>query len=99
MRFAGLYGPGRIVRRTVLERGEPIPGDPDKFLNLIHIADAAGVSASALAAIGTEALYLVGDDRIASVQGARKEGSTLVIDMPAGSTEQYVHQLVKIALR
>ena len=37
----GLYGPGRIVRRAILERGEPIPGDPDKFLNLIHIDDAA----------------------------------------------------------
>ena len=37
-RSAGLYGPtGRLVRRSILERGEPIPGDPRKFLNLIHI--------------------------------------------------------------
>ena len=28
LRFAGLYGPGRVVRRSMLERGEPIPGDP-----------------------------------------------------------------------
>ena len=41
LRFAGLYGPGRIVRRTMLERAEPIPGDPEKFLNLVHIDDAA----------------------------------------------------------
>ena len=48
LRFAGLYGPGRIVRRTMLERGEPIPGDPEKFLNLVHIDDAAAAAAAAL---------------------------------------------------
>ena len=47
LRFAGLYGPGRVVRRSMVERGEPIPGDPDKFLNLIHIDDAAGAAAAA----------------------------------------------------
>ena len=41
LRFAGLYGPGRVVRRTLVEQGEPIPGDPAKLLNLIHIDDAA----------------------------------------------------------
>jgi nucleoside-diphosphate-sugar epimerase len=63
LRFAGLYGPGRIVRRTLLERGEPIPGDPEKFLNLIQIDDAARVAAAALQAVEPERLYLVGDDR------------------------------------
>lgn len=47
----------------------------------------------------TYKLDLVGADRIDSVQGARKEGSTLLIDMPPGAPEQYVHQEVKIALR
>ena len=63
LRFAGLYGPGRIVRRTILERGEPVPGDPDKFLNMVHIEDAARVSASALDADEPEPIYVVGDDR------------------------------------
>jgi nucleoside-diphosphate-sugar epimerase len=63
LRFAGLYGPGRIVRRTPLERGEPIPGDPEKFLNLIQIDDAARVAAAALQAVEPEPIYLVGDDR------------------------------------
>jgi nucleoside-diphosphate-sugar epimerase len=63
LRFAGLYGPGRIVRRTLLERGEPIPGDPDRFLNLIHIDDAARVAAAALRAVEPERIYLVADDR------------------------------------
>ncbi len=63
LRFAGLYGPNRIVRRTTLERGEPIPGDPDKFLNLVHIDDAAQVSAAALNAEKPPSIYVVADDR------------------------------------
>lgn len=43
VRFAGLYGPERVIRRALLERGEPIPGDPEHHLNLIHIDDAARV--------------------------------------------------------
>jgi nucleoside-diphosphate-sugar epimerase len=63
LRFAGLYGPGRLVRRSNLERGEPIPGDPHKFLNLIHIDDAAAAAAAALAAARPDPVYLVCDDR------------------------------------
>jgi nucleoside-diphosphate-sugar epimerase len=63
LRFAGLYGPGRVVRRAMLERGEPIPGDPDKFLNLVHIDDAARAAAAALEAEAPAPVYLVADDR------------------------------------
>jgi nucleoside-diphosphate-sugar epimerase len=63
LRFAGLYGPGRIVRRAMLERGEPIPGDPKKFLNLVHIDDAARAAAAALDAEAPAPVYLVSDDR------------------------------------
>jgi nucleoside-diphosphate-sugar epimerase len=63
LRFAGLYGSGRLVRRSILERGEPIPGDPHRFLNLIHIDDAAQAAAAALTATQPEPLYLVCDDR------------------------------------
>jgi nucleoside-diphosphate-sugar epimerase len=63
LRFAGLYGPGRAVRRSILERGEPIPGDPSKFLNLVHVDDAARAAAAALAAAEPDPLYLICDDR------------------------------------
>ncbi len=66
LRFAGLYGPGRIVRRAMLERGEPIPGDPEKFLNLVHIDDAARAAATALDANAPAPIYLVADDRPAT---------------------------------
>jgi nucleoside-diphosphate-sugar epimerase len=63
LRFAGLYGPGRMVRRSLLEREEAILGDPLKFLNLIHIDDAAQAAAAALGAVRPESLYVVTDDR------------------------------------
>ncbi len=63
LRFAGLYGPNRVVRRAILERGEPIPGDPRKFLNLIHIDDAARAAFAALETDRGEPLYLIADDR------------------------------------
>jgi nucleoside-diphosphate-sugar epimerase len=63
LRFAGLYGPGRVVRRSILERGEPIPGDPQKYLNLIHVEDAARAAAAALEAGQPDPVYIVADDR------------------------------------
>jgi nucleoside-diphosphate-sugar epimerase len=63
LRFAGLYGPGRVVRRTLVERGDPIPGDPSKLLNLIHIEDAAAAAVAALSVSSPDPIYLVSDDR------------------------------------
>jgi nucleoside-diphosphate-sugar epimerase len=78
LRFAGLYGPGRMVRRSILERGEPIPGDPDKFLNLIHIDDAARVASAALATDLAEPIYVVSDDRPVTRQEYYSRMATLL---------------------
>jgi len=43
LRFAGLYGPGRLPRWAELQAGKPIPADPESWLNLIHVDDAASV--------------------------------------------------------
>jgi nucleoside-diphosphate-sugar epimerase len=63
LRFAGLYGPGRLARRAILADGSPIPGDPDRYLNLIHIDDAVRAAAAALDSTDLESVYLVADDR------------------------------------
>jgi nucleoside-diphosphate-sugar epimerase len=63
LRFSGLYGPGRIMRREGLLEGKVIVGDPEKFLNLIHIDDAATATVAALDQREGHALYLVSDDR------------------------------------
>jgi len=41
LRFSGIYGSGRLLRRQTIEAGEPIVGDVEKWLNLIHVEDGA----------------------------------------------------------
>lgn len=41
LRFAGIYGPGRLLRQKAIESGEPLVGDADKWLNLTHVDDGA----------------------------------------------------------
>ncbi len=43
LRLAGIYGPGRLPNRAVLESGTPLKSDPDSYLNLIHVEDAAKI--------------------------------------------------------
>jgi nucleoside-diphosphate-sugar epimerase len=47
LRFAGIYGPGRVIRRTAVEHGEPLATDPDGWLNLIHVEDGASAVVAA----------------------------------------------------
>lgn len=41
LRSAGLYGPDRLLRKQPILKGEPLVGDAQKWLNLVHVADAA----------------------------------------------------------
>ena len=61
LRYAGLYGPDRIMRRESLLRGEPVVGSPSKFLNFVQIDDAAAVAVQALEFNEGSDLYLVSD--------------------------------------
>ncbi len=63
LRYAGLYGPGRVIRRQAIERGEPLPGDPERTLNLVHIDDAARAAVQALQRPGLANVFNVCDDR------------------------------------
>jgi nucleoside-diphosphate-sugar epimerase len=40
VRFAGLYGPSRIVGLRAVSEGSPLVGHPQKLLNLVHVDDA-----------------------------------------------------------
>ena len=63
LRYAGLYGPDRIMRRESLLRGEPVVGNPNKYLNFIQIDDAAAVAVAALDAARADRheLFLAAD--------------------------------------
>jgi nucleoside-diphosphate-sugar epimerase len=43
LRFAGIYGPDRLLRKQAILMGDPLVGDADKWLNLVHVADGAAV--------------------------------------------------------
>ena len=61
LRFAGLYGPGRLPRLDDLKAGRPIATDPDSWLNLIHVDDAARIVVAVAAAPNARQLYVVSD--------------------------------------
>lgn len=62
LRFAGIYGPGRVLRRASLLKGEPVPGDPERFLNLIHVDDGVRAVLAAEARAEPGQTYLIADD-------------------------------------
>lgn len=62
LRFAGIYGPGRLIRSKALLSGEPIVCDPDRWLNLIHVEDGASATLSALVCQTWEPVVNICDD-------------------------------------
>jgi len=63
LRFAGLYGPGRLPRLADLRAGRPITADPDTWLNLVHVDDAAAAVEAVADAAAVRPLYVVADGR------------------------------------
>jgi nucleoside-diphosphate-sugar epimerase len=61
LRLAGLYGPGRIPRRSELIDGRPIVAAPESFLNLIHVEDAVEAVLAVEAHGAPPRMYLVSD--------------------------------------
>lgn len=47
LRFAGIYGPGRLMLQQKIASGEPLVGDPEKWINLIHVDDGSQIIATA----------------------------------------------------
>lgn len=64
LRLAGIYGPGRLLARVEqLRRGERLTGNPEAWLNLIHVEDAVQAVLAAETRGITGETYLVCDDR------------------------------------
>ncbi|MBJ7344286.1 MAG: SDR family oxidoreductase [Gemmataceae bacterium] len=62
LRFAGIYGPGRLIRGKAILAGEPIVCSPDRYLNLMHVADGAKACLAALSEGKTGETYNASDD-------------------------------------
>lgn len=63
LRLAGIYGPGRLPRVEDLRAGAALAADPESWLNLIHVDDAAAVVAAVAAHPRPGPLYVVSDGR------------------------------------
>lgn len=63
LRFAGIYGPGRLIGATAVRESEPLSGDPDRWLNLIHVEDGAAAVEGAAARGRPGEVYNVCDGR------------------------------------
>ncbi|HEY1191150.1 MAG TPA: NAD-dependent epimerase/dehydratase family protein [Gemmata sp.] len=61
LRSAGLYGPNRLLRKQPILKGEPLVGDADKWLNLVHVSDAASAVLVAAAHAAPGETYNVAD--------------------------------------
>jgi nucleoside-diphosphate-sugar epimerase len=63
LRLAGLYGPGRLLRRLdQLKSGESIPRNPNAILNLIHVDDAVSAVLACEKNGRPKETYLISDD-------------------------------------
>ncbi len=63
LRFAGIYGPGRLIREKAVRAGEALSGDPEQWLNLIHVEDGAAAVVAALERGRPGSIYNVCDDQ------------------------------------
>jgi nucleoside-diphosphate-sugar epimerase len=64
LRLAGIYGPGRLMSRIeALRAGLVVEGNPDAWLNLIHVDDAAAAALACECRGGPGSTYVVCDDR------------------------------------
>jgi nucleoside-diphosphate-sugar epimerase len=61
LRLAGIYGPGRLPRVDDLRAGAALTADPDSWLNLIHVDDAAAVVMAVADHANPGPLYVVSD--------------------------------------
>ncbi len=63
LRLSGIYGPGRLLMKADhLKSGQPLGGEPDAWLNIIHVDDAADVVLTAEQHAKPGSIYLITDD-------------------------------------
>jgi nucleoside-diphosphate-sugar epimerase len=62
LRFAGIYGPGRLLRENGIRAGAPIEANPERWLNLIQVDDGVQAILAAESRGEPGSIYNVTDD-------------------------------------
>jgi nucleoside-diphosphate-sugar epimerase len=62
LRFAGIYGPGRLLREQAIRAGQPIVAAPDRWLNLIQVDDGVRAIEAAESRAQPGQIYNIADD-------------------------------------
>ncbi|MDB5306164.1 MAG: dependent epimerase/dehydratase family protein [Gemmataceae bacterium] len=88
LRFAGIYGPDRLLRKQLLLKGEPLVGDADKWLNLIHVDDGAGAVLAAEMKAVPGGTYTIADDEPVS----RRDFYTLLAQLLNAPPARFDHR-------
>ncbi len=64
LRLSGIYGPGRLIgRKEQLQQQKPIAGNPQGWLNLIHVDDILQALFAIAISPSPSPLYLLSDER------------------------------------
>jgi nucleoside-diphosphate-sugar epimerase len=88
LRFAGIYGPDRLLRREALLKSSVPFAGPDKWLNLIHVEDGVEATLSAESRGVPGQTYNVVDDEPAP----RRDFYTLLAELIGAPPPQFVEQ-------
>lgn len=87
LRFAGIYGPNRLLRKQPILNGEPLVGDADRWLNLIHVDDGADAVLAAEAGDVSLTLNIADDEPV-----TRRAFYTLLADLLGAVPAKFDHR-------
>ncbi len=92
LRLAGFYGPNPLLQRgDALKSGRPLSGNPDAYLNLIHVDDAVKAVLACEERGRSGSTYLVCDDQPIP-RREYYERLALLVDAPSPQYEETVSE-------
>lgn len=91
LRLAGIYGPNRLLRRIEqLESATALSGNPEAYLNLIHVDDAVAAVLACELRGRPGSIYVVCDNRPVR----RRDYYSLLASISGASPPRFVHKTV-----
>jgi len=87
LRFAGIYGPNRLLRKQPILNGEPLVGDADRWLNLIHVDDGVEAVLAAEASEPGVTLNIADDEPV-----TRRAFYTLLAELLGATPAKFEHR-------